>query len=151
MIDLVENLPAPIRKRIGQHHLIVFDGECVLCSGFFHFMLRHDHGQKFQFATAQSRLGQDLYTALKLPTEAFETNLVISDGIIHGHLDAFAIAMSQLGWPWRIFLIVRYLPRFLKMPLYTVIARNRYRLFGRFDRCMIPDPDLRARFVEDGF
>lgn len=105
--------------------LIVFDGECVLCSGFFHFMLRHDRDQKFLFATAQSPLGQQLYTLLNLPTDEFETNLVIVKGKVHQNLDAFAAAMHALYVPWRVLSLCRYLPRFLKNPLYRMIARNR--------------------------
>ncbi len=131
--------------------LIVFDGECVLCSGFFHIMLRHDRDQKFLFATAQSPLGQQLYALLNLPTDEFETNLVIVKGKVHQNLDAFAAAMRALYVPWRVLSLCRYLPRFLKNPLYRMIARNRYALFGRRDECLVPDPSLRSRFARDGF
>lgn len=132
-------------------NLIVFDGECVLCSSFFRFMLRYDRAHVFQFATAQSPLGQRLYRQLDLPTQDFETNLVIVNQKVHQRLDAFAAAMAQLRGPWRALSLCRYLPRFVKDPLYHAIARNRYAIFGRADSCMIPDAEVRSRFAAQGF
>lgn len=138
-------------SELSAQDLIVFDGTCVLCSGFFRFMLRHDRAARFAFATAQSPLGQQLYRDLGLPTDDFETNLVIVDGQPHQRLDAFAAAMAALPWPWRALSVCRLLPQALKDALYRPIARNRYRMFGRQDRCMIPNAEIRARFAEGGF
>ena len=128
--------------------LIVFDGECVLCSHFFRFMLRHDRAERFSFATAQSDLGQRLYADLGLPRDRFETMLVIVDGQRYQRLDAFAAAMGALPGAWWILGLCRFLPRILKDPLYLLVARNRYRLFGRAERCMVPSADIRARFLD---
>ena len=144
----VSELPADLRLALAGRDLIVFDGVCVLCSGFFRFVVRHDRARRFSFATAQSPIGQRLYAALGLPTDEFETNLVMVDGVIHQRLSAFAAAMGALGWPWRAFCAVRWLPAPLADPAYHAIARNRYRLFGRAETCLLPDPALRARFVE---
>lgn len=132
-------------------NLIVFDGECVLCSGFYRFMLKHDHSQRFAFATAQSRIGQQLYHALCLPMQDFETNLVITNGAIYQRLDAFAAAMHALGGIWHLPALLRFLPCGLKDFAYHRIARNRYRIFGRYDTCMLPTQAHRARFVKGGF
>ncbi len=144
----VDVLPQTQVAVLRGRDLIVFDGECVLCSGFFRFVLRHDHAQRFSFVTAQSPLGQALYTALDLNTHDFETNLVIVNGRIYEKLDAFAAAMSALGWPWRALSIARLIPNVIKRPLYNTIARHRYSIFGRYDTCMVPDPDVRARFID---
>ncbi len=133
------NLPSPLNHQLAGKNLIVFDGECVLCSAFFRFMLRHDRAQKFHYATAQSPLGQALYTALNLPLIDFETNLVITSGAIHQRLDAFAAAMAELPSPWRWARFARQLPKILKDAIYKPMARNRYRIFGRYDACLIPD------------
>lgn len=137
--------------RLTNDNLIVFDGECVLCSGFFRFMLRHEQAGRFSFATAQSPLGQRLYRELGLPADDFETNLVIVDGRPYQRLDAFAAAMRALPWPWRVLSVCRFLPWRLKDALYFSVARNRYRLFGRRDVCMIPGPEVRARFASGGY
>ncbi|MGR3620997.1 thiol-disulfide oxidoreductase DCC family protein [Pseudophaeobacter sp.] len=128
--------------------LIVFDGECVLCSRFFQFMLRHDREQRFSFATAQSVLGQRLYRERGLPTDDFETNLVFVEGRCFQRLDAFAAAMRALPGAWPLLGLCRFLPGFVKDPLYHAVARNRYRIFGRTETCMVPSPELRARFLD---
>ncbi|WP_299204749.1 DCC1-like thiol-disulfide oxidoreductase family protein [uncultured Tateyamaria sp.] len=144
-------LSPDLMDRLNQRDVIVFDGECVLCSGFFKFMLRHDRRQRFDFVLAQSRLGADLYRSLDLPTDDFETNLVVVDGQVHQRLDAFAAAMRCLGWPWKALSVCRFLPGVIKNPLYHLIARNRYAIFGRYDTCMMPDAGLRSRFIAGGW
>ena len=132
-------LPEPLNHRLAGKNLIVFDGACVFCSAFFRFMWRHDRAQKFHYATAQSPLGQALYAALNLPLIDFETNIVITNGQIHQRLDAFAASMAELPAPWRFARIARHLPKAAKDAIYKPIARNRYRIFGRYDTCLIPD------------
>lgn len=141
-------LPPALRASLGGRNLIVFDGECVFCSAFFRFMLKRDRKEIFHFATAQSPLGQALYAALNLPLTDFETNLVITHGQIHQRLDAFAAAMAELPQPWRSARHARHLPGLLKDAIYKPIARNRYRIFGRYDTCLIPDATLRSRFLD---
>ena len=145
------DLPIDCTTALNGRNLIVFDGECILCSGFFRFMLRHDSDLPFDFATAQSPLGQRLYAALELPRDDFETNLVFVDGTVYGNLDAFAVAMGQLGWPLRLLSGLRWLPHWIKMPVYRLIARNRYRIFGRYDTCLMPNAKQRARFAPEGY
>lgn len=147
----VSDLPIDLQERLGARDLIVFDAECVLCSGFFHFVLRHDHAGRFAFVTAQSSLGTTLYHALDLPTDAYETNLVLVGGRIHRHAGAFAAAMGALGWPWRLAACVGWLPGWLTRPAYLAVARNRYRLFGRHDTCLVPTPEVRDRFLAGGW
>jgi predicted DCC family thiol-disulfide oxidoreductase YuxK len=147
MVHVVD-LPSHLRDTLEGRDLILFDGECVLCLGFFRTMVRLDRAERFSFATAQSPLGSALYGAPGLPVSEFETNLVIVDGVIHQRLDAFAAAMAAAGWPWRALAAVRFVPRPLRDALYHRIARNRYAIFGRYDACMIPDPHLSARFID---
>ncbi|SPH20002.1 hypothetical protein ASD8599_00742 [Ascidiaceihabitans donghaensis] len=142
-------LPDALAVELAGSDLIVFDAECVLCSGFFRFMYRRN--DSFNFATAQSPLGQRLYAALNLALTDFETNLVIVDGQIHQELDAFSMAMQELNWPWKALGVARFLPAWIKSPLYKTIRRNRFRVFGRYDTCMVPDAELRARFLKNGF
>ena len=126
--------------------LIVFDGTCIFCSGFARFMARYDRKARFSFVTAQSEKGRALYRRYGLDPDLMETNIVIVDGVAHVKMAAFAVAVSAIGWPWRMFAVLGYIPRPLSDWLYDRIARNRY-LFGR-RKCVLPSEELRGRIVD---
>ena len=128
--------------------IIVFDGVCVLCSGFVRFVVARDPDAKFRFVSAQSPLGQALFRHYDLDTDDFETNLLIADGRAFGKLDALTGILQRLGGVWRIATITSLLPRTLRDRLYDRIARNRYRIFGRTDSCIVPDASWRSRVLE---
>ena len=128
--------------------LIVFDGVCVLCTGSAQFVLKRDADYAFRLAMAQSPLGQALFRHYGLDTETFETNLVLIDGRGYAKLDSVTEVCRRLGGTARLLTVLRLLPRPLADWLYDRIALNRYTLFGRTDRCMIPPPEWRARFIE---
>jgi predicted DCC family thiol-disulfide oxidoreductase YuxK len=128
--------------------LVVFDGVCVLCSGFAKFILNRDTRFAFRLATAQSPLGQALYRHYGLDPDQLESNLVLADGRAHVKLDTVAVAGERLGGLWRALAILRLVPRSVGDWLYDCIACNRYRLFGRNAHCLIPPPQWRDRFIQ---
>lgn len=142
MCDVLAEFPV-----LKDRKVIVFDGECVLCSAFFRFVLRHDRAQAFHFLTAQSPLGEALYRHYGLKAGDYETNLVILDGILHEELDALAAVLRELGGRWPPLAAMDRLPRPFKRFLYRRVARNRYALFGRRESCYLPGPELAARFL----
>jgi predicted DCC family thiol-disulfide oxidoreductase YuxK len=127
--------------------LIVFDGVCVLCSGLARFVLKRDRDFVFRLTTAQSPVGQALFRHYGLDTEVFATNLVLIDGTAYGKLDTVAAVGRRLGGGWRFLSMLRLIPRPIGDWLYDAIARNRYRLFGRYPSCMLPEPQWRDRFI----
>ncbi len=127
--------------------LIVFDGVCVLCSGFVRMVVRLDGDNHFRFATAQSPFGEALFVKYGLPTDSYETNLVIIDGVAFTRLESFVAVMAELGWPWRAAKFLLLLPRPLRNWLYDRIAKNRYSLFGRKDSCEVPSPEMNGRMI----
>jgi predicted DCC family thiol-disulfide oxidoreductase YuxK len=128
--------------------LIVFDHECIFCSSFIRFVFARDPAGLFLFTAAQSPLGQALYSHYSLDKTDFSTNLVIVDGILHTKMDAFATVMRSLGLPWSLLAGVNALPGQLANGAYDLIAKNRYRIFGRYETCLVPSRELRARVVE---
>ncbi|MGB8814442.1 MAG: DCC1-like thiol-disulfide oxidoreductase family protein [Paracoccaceae bacterium] len=126
--------------------LILFDAQCVFCSGFARFMHARDTAHRFRFVTAQSATGRALYQHHALDPDLMETNIVIVDGIAYVKLRAFAAAMRSLGAPWSVLGMLAHIPRRLSDWIYDRIARNRYR-FGRH-ACPMPPPDLKARLIE---
>jgi salicylate hydroxylase len=122
----------------SEHPLIVFDGICVLCSANARFVLKHDRKRHFRLTTAQGPLGESLYRRFGLAAGDYETMLVVEMGGLLTQSDAaFAIARG-LGWPWRAAAAARIVPRPLRDALYRLVARNRFRWFGRRETCWLP-------------
>ncbi|MEZ6023385.1 MAG: DCC1-like thiol-disulfide oxidoreductase family protein [Hyphomonadaceae bacterium] len=127
--------------------LILFDGDCVLCSRAAHFVHKRDRAQCFKFVAIQSAFGRALAVRFGIDADAPETNAAVVSGIAHFKADAALAVLAALpGWRWT--RIAKLAPRALRNWLYDRIARNRYRIFGRRERCWIGDPALAARIVE---
>ncbi len=129
------------------HPVIVFDGECIFCSGWVNFVLRHDRAGRFRFLTAQSSLGTALYRHYGLDTRNYQTNILIEDGRAFFKSEGSIRMAAGLGYPWRLATVLRILPRRLADALYEQVARNRYRIGGRRDRCFVPTAEHRGRFI----
>ena len=127
--------------------LIVFDGVCVLCSGFVQWVIRHDPAGQFRFTAAQSPLGQALTKDLGLDPVRLETILLIEDGVAYGKLAAIIAIATRLGGVWRTAAALKLLPAPLGAWIYDRIAQNRYALFGRHDVCWTPSPLLADRVI----
>jgi predicted DCC family thiol-disulfide oxidoreductase YuxK len=128
--------------------LILFDGVCNLCNGFVQLVIRHDPAGRFRFAALQSEAGRRVlaahgYTGLTPP----ETVLLLENGCLYSHSTAALRIAHGLGWPWRAVAVGLLLPRFLRDAAYRVVARNRYRWFGRQESCWLPTPELQTRFL----
>jgi predicted DCC family thiol-disulfide oxidoreductase YuxK len=128
--------------------LIVFDGVCVLCSGFARFVAKRDPSGHFRFTAAQSTLGQALYRHYGLDPFEPETILLLAAGRSYGRTEAFTRIMARLRSPWRFCRLASGLPRRLCDWVYDRIARNRYGLFGRRTACIIPDASWQERVIE---
>jgi len=143
------NMDAKRLAEFSDKNIIVFDGECVLCSAFFKFVLKHDQENQFHFATAQSEFGEALYEYFGLKGDDYDTNLVLVEGQLFERMHAFFKVMDVVGYPWKGLTVFSVLPnRFLDWAYYR-IARNRYALFGRRDTCLVPDASVKARFIDD--
>lgn len=127
--------------------VILFDGVCNLCSGSVQFILKRDKEKKFLFASLQSAYGKNILNQFALPTDTFNSFILLEDGKIFTRSTAALKMFSQLnGWKWvKLFWIV---PKFIRDAVYNLIAKNRYKWFGKKDECWIPTPELKARFLE---
>ncbi|CAN7171755.1 thiol-disulfide oxidoreductase DCC family protein [Pararhizobium sp. LjRoot238] len=129
------------------HALIVFDGECIFCSGWVNFVLRHDSQGRYRFITAQSPLGEALYRHYWLDSRSYETNILIENGVAFLKSEGTLRMAAGLGLPWSLSSAMRIIPRALRDPLYELVARNRYRIAGRRNACFVPTPEHRSRFI----
>ena len=128
-------------------NLILFDGVCNLCSALVQFVIRNDQAAKFRFATIQSEIGKEIFQSHGLDASDLQTFVFIADGRMFVRSDAAIEVVSRFGGGWRTFKIFRFVPRMVRDAIYSIIARNRYRWFGRKEVCMVPTADIRERFL----
>ena len=128
--------------------VLLFDGVCGLCNGTVDFLLRHDTHGRLRFAALQSDSGKRLLGQYGLPPDAPDTVVFVQHGRCLTESSAVLAAVAQLGLPWRMLAMLRVVPKPLRDVVYRVIARNRYRWFGRRDTCRMPTPEERDRFLE---
>ena len=134
-------------------HLVLYDGVCGLCSSLLQFLLTHDRRGVFAFASLQSRTGRTVVEHLGGDPADLTSFYVLANyrtrhSLIFARSEAALFVAGQLGWPWKTAVIARILPTALLDRAYNAIARNRYRVFGRFDQCLAPRPEFRGRFIE---
>ena len=127
--------------------IIVFDGKCVLCSGWAQFVLRNDRRKRFRLLPAQTPLGKALYRHYGLDPDDYETNLLIEDGLVWQKSEGTIRMFERLGLPWSLLAVARILPRSIRDRLYRVLARNRLRWFGVRESCLLALPGLEDRFL----
>jgi predicted DCC family thiol-disulfide oxidoreductase YuxK len=127
--------------------IIVFDGYCVLCSGWVSFILRHDRHATYRLLPAQSPIGCALYAHYGLDPQDYETYILIENGLAWFKSEA-TIRMTQgLRFPWSLAGVFRVVPRSWRDRLYDLVARNRFRVFGRRATCYGPPPRHEDRFL----
>jgi predicted DCC family thiol-disulfide oxidoreductase YuxK len=128
--------------------VIVFDGQCVLCSAFAQFILRKDHRARFRLLAAQSELGDALYRHFGLDAVHYETYVLLQDGKAYFRSEASLRILDGLGLPWSLLAAsARLVPLGLRDAVYNVIARNRLRWFGTRAQCYLPEPSQADRFL----
>jgi predicted DCC family thiol-disulfide oxidoreductase YuxK len=127
--------------------LILFDGDCVLCSRGAHFVHARDRAGRFKFVAIQSAYGRQLAQRFGIDTEAPATNLAVIDGSAFFKSDAALNVLHAMS-VWRWTNMARVLPRPLRNWIYDRIARNRYSWFGRKEQCWAGNPAFRDRILE---
>lgn len=128
--------------------IIVFDAECLLCNRWVRFLLRHDRRGEIRFASIQGENGRRLLDEAGLMPEGLDTLLVIQGGRSWRYSAAIFQVLHQLGWPWRLAWVAWLVPSVLRDAAYRLIARHRYRIFGRANACILPPADFATRFLD---
>ncbi|MDP1661080.1 MAG: DCC1-like thiol-disulfide oxidoreductase family protein [Phycisphaerales bacterium] len=130
-----------------RHPVLLFDGHCNLCARSVGFIVRHDRDGCFRFAPLQSPAAERLLIASQAPHPLPESMIVVDQARCYTRSDAAIRLARRLPFPWPILTVARAVPRPLRDALYRFVASNRYRLFGRRETCMVPTPQLMARFI----
>jgi len=126
--------------------VIFFDGVCNFCNASINFIIDHDATRRYRFASLQSDLGQKILQQYGYSTVEFDTILLVRDGKLYEKSTAaLEIARYLKGWSWLYAFSI--LPRFIRDSVYGLVARNRYRIFGKSEACRIPTPEERSLFI----
>jgi predicted DCC family thiol-disulfide oxidoreductase YuxK len=141
------------RNAIQGRALLLYDGICALCNGVVQFLMKHDKLDKFRYAPLESSLGREVLARFDIHTFP-DGVMLLTDALtpkehLYQRSDAVAAALQRLSSPggmWRLAgRILKLVPRPLRDWSYGIVARFRYRLFGRYDTCPIPPPEHRSR------
>ena len=127
--------------------IILFDGECVLCSANAQFILTHDKARRYRLAAMQGEVGAELFRRHGVDPNDPDTILVIDGDRVLRDSDAVLSIYTGLGWPWRIAGLVLLVPRWMRDLVYRWVAHNRYRIFGRRETCWIPNAEHADRIM----
>ena len=127
--------------------IVLFDGVCNFCATSVQFIIRHDKTNSLKFSSLQSALGQELLTKYNMSKDLEGVVFIENNKAYFKSAAAFKI-VRYFGGFWRILNVFSILPLFVTDFGYDIIAKNRYRWFGKKDSCMIPSPEIRSRFLD---
>lgn len=133
-------------------HLVLYDGVCGLCDRFVQFLIRIDRRDQLRFAALQGEVGARLLRETGREATALETVIVVADyggpaQRVLDRTDAAIFAIASAGGVYGVVAGLRLTPRFIRDAAYRLVAKSRYRIFGRFDACPLPTPATRAKFL----
>jgi predicted DCC family thiol-disulfide oxidoreductase YuxK len=129
--------------------IILFDGICNFCSGVVQFLYARDKNHVFRFASLQSETGQKLLSEHHLPAE-ISTVVVIENDVAYTRSTGALKLTRYLTKLWPLAQMFFIVPRFIRDGIYEIIAKNRYKWFGKHDSCLIPSKGLREQFLDFG-
>lgn len=143
-----EAVPVPTSDAVPslEHPLVLFDGVCHLCNRSVQFILDRDPRGVFRFAPLQSALGRRLLHAHGFADGWYDGIVLIEKGRCWVKSTAALRIAGRLPFPWKLLVVLRLVPRVVRDAVYDIIARYRYRWFGRGETCRLPTPELRDRF-----
>jgi predicted DCC family thiol-disulfide oxidoreductase YuxK len=138
---------------VDQHeHVVLYDGVCGLCNWVVRFILARDRRGRFHFASLQSDAARRLLAPHGIDPATLDTFYVLphdqaQSGTPLARSRAVLFVASKLGWPWRAAAVFHLVPNPLRDAVYNLVARHRYRTFGKYEQCPIPAPEHRRRFL----
>lgn len=129
--------------------IVLFDGVCNLCNNFVQTIIKHDKKDVYRFASLQSEYGQQVQKYLGINSEAIKSVILYEPGVAYFHKSEAALRIIRsFGGVYSLIWILRIFPNFIRNAVYDFIAFNRYKWFGKKDYCMIPTPELKAKFLD---
>ena len=132
---------------MDQQHIILFDGVCNLCNAAVQFVIRHDKSEQFIFASLQSDTGKRILSEHSLPESDLKSFILVEENKVYTRSSAALRVAKKLNGILPALYVFMLVPSFIRDGVYNLIAKNRYKWFGRKDECLLPSPELKARFL----
>lgn len=130
--------------------IVFYDGECGFCSAIVNFIMDRNSQQDIYFASLQSDLGQATLKGLGMPLDDFDTIVCKKGSNTYKKSGAFFMLSEKLDTPWNLFRFLRIIPSFISDFFYDIVAKLRFQIIGKTDRCRLPSPEDRFRFLDLG-
>jgi len=127
--------------------IILFDGVCNLCNTSVQFILKRDKKNQFLFGSLQGTTGQHYLAKYHLPSDAFNSFMLVEGETLYTRSTAALRMLKHLGGGWRWLYALMVIPRYIRDGLYNLLAKNRYKWFGKKETCWIPTPELKEKFL----
>ena len=126
--------------------VVLFDGVCKLCNGSVNFVLRRDRAGRLKLAPLQSDYGRRVLASHETKSDPMDSIMLLEGDQLTVKSTAIIRISKYLGGAWPLCMIALVVPRFIRDFVYDVVAKNRYRWFGKYDTCRLPDPEFEDRF-----
>lgn len=130
-----------------EYPIVFFDGVCNFCNYWVNFAIRRDPGKKLRFSPLQGETAKQVLSPFGINLTSLSSVILVEHHRVYTQSSAAIRICKHLKGAWKIFYGLMIIPKFIRDPLYNLIARNRYRWFGKKDSCMIPSPEVRERFL----
>ena len=134
-------------RALSDSPVVLFDGVCNLCNSSVLFIIKRDTRAKLKFASLQSEYGAEQLKRFALPVSVLNSVLLVKEGHLFRKSNAALEIARMLDGMWPSMYAFKIVPSFIRDLVYDWIANNRYRWFGKKEECMIPTPEMKARFV----
>ena len=131
----------------SEHPVILFDGVCNLCTGSVQYVIKHDPKRLFRFASLQSEFGQKILSDHQLPANTFNSFILLDDKKIYTRSTAALLVAKRLKGIMKLLYVFMIVPTFIRDAVYNIVAKNRYRWFGKKTECWLPTPELNSLFI----
>ena len=126
--------------------IILFDGECNFCDKSVQFIMARDKNARFSFTSLQSEIGKQLLVQYDAP-EDLDSFVLIENGRFYTQSSAALRVCKSLDGAWKFLVAFLIVPKPVRNFFYTILAKNRYKWFGKKDQCMLPSKEQRKRFL----
>ena len=127
--------------------IILFDGVCNFCSGSVQFIIKRDPSGYFRFAALQTAAGEKVMKDNGIGDDRPESIILVENGRVWYRSSAALLIARRLSRGWSLFYAFIIIPPLIRDFFYNIIARNRYRWFGKKDVCFVPTEEIRSRFI----